>query len=353
MIKDLRHIPALACCALLSMTMLYFAPSVNAQSRVGTTAGTFLTVGAGARGSALGNAYTAEATGPDGLFWNPGSAARPGPGGKRGGAMFTNSKWVADIDFNMFGVVFPVAGSAVMGLSVQAVDYGRMDVRTVTQPDGTGETFDAADLSFGVTYSMPLTPSFYFGGTAKYVSQRIRDMSANTFAVDFGFILETDYLNGARVAASIRNFGGKLRMDGINSDILVDVDPTNNGSSESVPARLRMQAWDLPLSFKFGVAVPAVSTENFEVLLLGDINQTNDNKLNSDLGGQFRYRTRNFNLDLRIGYKDAGIENVDSHLTYGAGLNLAVSRVRFAFDFAYVPFDYLDDSRIIDFRVYF
>ena len=46
------------------------------QSRAGTTAATFLTIGTGARGSSLGHAYTAIASGPDALFWNPGGASR-------------------------------------------------------------------------------------------------------------------------------------------------------------------------------------------------------------------------------------------------------------------------------------
>ena len=114
-----------------------------------------------------------------------------------------------------------------------------------------------------------------------------------------------------------------------------------------------MHGWDLPLTFRLGVAVPAVSTENIEFLLMADANQSNDNNLNSDLGAQFRYRTRSFRLDLRMGYKDAFLDYVDSHLTYGAGVDVQLSSVRFAFDFAFIPFDLLDDSRVIDFRVYF
>ena len=335
-----------------ALLLLAGTSETMAQSRVGTTVAPFLTMGAGARGSALGHAYTADASGPDGLFWNPGSAARV-VDGLRGGALFTTSQWVADIDYNLVGVVVPVTATGVLGISVMTVNYGRMDVTTVARPDGTGETFGANDISFGLTYAMPLTDQFYFGGTAKYIRQGIRDMTAQTIAVDFGFTLQTRYLNGARLAASIMNFGGKMKMDGVNTDLQVDIAPGNTGSSESIPARLLMHSWDLPLSFRFGLAVPAVSTENIELLLLGDVNQTNDNDLNSDLGGQLRFRTKNYRLDLRMGYKDAFVDNVDSHLTYGAGLNVQLSRVRFAFDFAYIPFDFLDNSKVIDFRVYF
>ncbi len=325
-----------------------------AQSRVGTTAATFLTIGSGARGSALGHAYTASVTGPDALFWNPGAAAQPYMGQLRGGAFFTRHDWFADISYNGVGVVLPITGSGVLGLSLANVDYGRMDVRTVTQPDGTGETFTASDLTIGVTYAQPLTPYFYFGGTARYIRQAIRDMSAQSGAFDFGFVLVTNYLNGAKIAATIMNFGGKMKMDGINAEQNIDVDPTNTGSNESVPSRIRMDTWDLPLQFKFGVAIPVVSMSNVEFLVLADANQSNDNDLNGDLGAQLRYETKTVSFDGRIGYKDLFLDDtVDSHLSFGAGLEVQVSRVRFGFDYAYVPFDLLGDTQMVDFRVYF
>lgn len=327
--------------------------NVQAQSRVGTTAATFLTMGSGAKGTALGHAFTAIATGPDALFWNPGGAARLYDGRHRGGLMFSNNSWIADIDYNAFSAVLPVTANGVVGLSISSVDYGRMKVRTVARPEGTGETFGANDLSIGLTYAMPLTPSFYFGATSKMVRQSIRDMVASTIAFDFGFVLVTDYLNGAQIAASIMNFGGKMQMDGVNSELTVDLDQQNSGSSESIPARLRMDQWDLPISFKLGIGIPVIATDNVEVMLLGDAHQTNDNNLNTDLGGQFKYYTRTIAFSTRVGYRDANLDNVDSHLSYGAGLDVQLSSVRFGFDFAYVPFDLLDETKTFDFRVYF
>lgn len=337
------------------LLLLMLEPSAAAaQSRVGTTAATFLTLGTGARGSALGHAYTAIASGPDALFWNPGGAARAYKDQHRAGLLFSHYEWFADIQYNAAGVTIPVTGTGVLGLSLASVDYGEMDVRTVEQPDGTGATFSATDLSVGLTYAQPLTPSFYFGGTVKYVRQSIYDMTAATAAVDFGFVLLTPYLNGMQVAASIMNFGGKMQMNGINAELNVDVDPSSNGNNETTPARIRMDRWDLPLLFKFGVAVPVVEAAGAEVILLADANQTNDNNLNADAGALLRYGTRTVTFDARIGYRDLFLDDVDTHLSYGAGLDVLVNNtIRFGFDFAYLPFDRLDNTQMFDFRVYF
>lgn len=323
------------------------------QSRSGTTAATFLTLGAGARGSSVGQAYTAQATGVDALFWNPGAAAIAYDGQLRGGAFFSQYDWFAGIDYNAAGLVVPINLAGVLGLSVAAVNYGEMDVRTVEQPEGNGEVFSANDLSVGLTYSQPLTPEFAFGGTVKYVQQSIWDMRANTFAFDLGFVLQTRYLQGMRVAASIMNFGGKMQMDGVNSDVFIDLDPQNSGSNPDIPARLKTDRWDLPISFKFGVAVPVVSLSYAELLFLADSHQTNDNNLNADIGGMLNIRAQTLTFSLRGGYRDLFLEDVDNHLSLGAGLDLRVYGVRFGFDYAYLPFDRLDAAQLVDFRVYF
>ena len=331
-----------------------WAPDLSqAQSRAGTTAATFLTLGTGARGSSLGHAYTAQATGVDALFWNPGGASISYDGQLRGGAFFTRYDWFGGITYNAAGLVLPINFAGVLGVSVASVDYGDMRVRTVAQPEGNGEFFSANDLSVGLTYSQPLTPEFSFGGTVKFVQQSIWDMQASAIAFDLGFVLQTRYLNGARVAASIMNFGGKMQMDGVNSDIFVDLDPLNSGSNPDIPARLRTDSWELPLSFKFGLAVPVVQFSNVELLFMADSHQTNDNDLNSDIGGMLNVKAQTLNFSARVGYRDLFLDDVDNHVSFGAGIDLRVYSVRFGFDYAYIPFDRLDAAQLVDFRIYF
>jgi hypothetical protein len=156
-----------------------------------------------------------------------------------------------------------------------------------------------------------------------------------------------------QLAASIQNFGGKMQMQGVNGQVFVDLAPNNSGNNPNIPANLDFESWDLPLAFKFGVAVPVVRLNNIELLVLSDAHQSNDNNLNSDVGAQLRYGNKTLNFDLRVGYKDLFLDNVDSHLTYGAGVDVRFSSLRFGFDFAYIPFDLLGNTQMVDFRVYF
>lgn len=343
--------PALRSFALAALVALAAVPA-GAQDRVGTTAAPFLTLGAGARGQSLGHAYVASATGGDALFWNPAGAARQDA--RVNGNMFlTQHEWVADIRYNAAGVTIPAgSGGGVLGLSIASVSYGRDKVRTERQPEGTGDTFGASDFSFGVSYARPLTEAFYFGGTAKVVRQTIWDMSATGVAADFGISLDTGF-NGVVIAASIQNFGSKMQMGGINARRTIDVDQGTAGNNENVTAEIEMESWDMPLSFRFGTSVPIVRAAGVEVRLLADAQQTNDNVLNADFGGLASYDAGPVVLELRGGYRDAFMENMDNHLSFGGGVRANVAGYKIGVDMAYLPFDYLGNSTLFDVRLDF
>jgi len=340
---------------LIVIFFLSFSVTLQAQSRVGTTAAPFLTLGVGAKASALGHANTVLSSGAEGLFWNPATIAIENEGGTYNSGYLSYNQLFVDVNAYASGLVFNISEGKSFGIGLNYIDYGRMDIRTVELQEGTGATFGAHDLSIGLSYAQNLTEQFYFGGTAKLVQQKIYDMSAETFAFDFGFTLLTDYLNGMKLGATISNFGGSMQMGGINAEYLIDVDEQSEGNNESVPGRIFMDEWDLPLSFRFGVAVPVIKKDNLELIVMTDAQQTNDNDLNIDSGSQLSYVTNTIKFHARAGYKDLLLGNqVDSHFTYGAGFTLKTANgVALGFDFAQVPFEYLGNTTLIDIKLYF
>tara|TARA_Y100001935_G_scaffold238369_1_gene224877 strand:- start:249917 stop:251005 length:1089 start_codon:yes stop_codon:yes gene_type:complete len=342
---------------ILTLVGLFASPSVFAQSRVGTSAAPFLTMGVGAKALALGHANTVNSSGAEALFWNPAAISLENEGGTRSSGFITVNQLFVDVSAYASGLVIPVSesGNQRFGIGINYVDYGRMDVYTVELQEGTGATFGAHDLSIGLSYAQNLTESFYFGGTAKVVQQKIYDMHAETFAFDFGFVLQTEYLNGMRIGAAISNFGGNMQMSGINSEYQIDIDPSSDGNNVNIPSRLYMDKWALPLSFKFGLAIPAIKKDNLQWLLLADAQQTNDNDLNIDSGTELSYLSKTVRFHARAGYKDIFLgDQVDSHLSYGAGFTLRTSTgIAIGVDFAQVPFNYLGQTTIVDLKLYF
>lgn len=327
------------------------------ESRVGTTAAPFLTLGVGAKGAALGHANSVYVSGAEALFWNPAGISTENDGGTYQSSFFSVNQYFVDVDIYGAGIVIPIGKSegSNLGIGINYVDYGRMDVRTVEDPQGIGATFGAHDLSFNLVYAQKLTDSFHFGGGIKFIQQKIYDMVAEAVALDMGFLLKTDYLNGLTIGASITNFGNDMKMEGINSETFVDLDPQSEGNNEGIIGNVKLDSWELPLSFKFGVMLPAIKQKNLELLLLSEVQQTNDNKLNLDSGSELSYLSNTVKFHVRAGYKDMFLEdNVDSHFTYGAGFTLKTSTgMAIGVDFAQVPFEYLGQTTIIDVKLYY
>lgn len=342
---------------IFQLLVLLAASNALAQSRVGTTAAPFLTMGVGAKAAALGHANTVFTSGAEALYWNPAGISIENETGSRSSAYVGINDMFIGVSAYATGLVFPIgkSGKKNFGFGVNFVDYGRQEVRTVEQPEGIGATFGAHDLSMSLTYAQNLTESFHFGGGVKFIQQKIYDMSAQTFAVDLGFILKTSYFNGMNIGASISNFGGKMQMDGINGEYFLDIDSRSEGNNDNIPARVYMDKWDLPLSFKAGLSIPAIKKENLELLLLSEVQQTNDNDLNFDSGSQLSYLTKTVKFHTRVGYKDLGLgDKVDSHFTYGAGFTLQTSTgLAIGIDFAQVPYEYLGQTSMIDLKLFF
>ena len=79
-------------------------------------------------------------------------------------------------------------------------------VRTISQPQGTGEYYGASDFNIGAAYSAILGERFSFGVTGKYIRQEIWHEVASGYAMDIGIKYNTKY-DGLSLGSSILNFG--------------------------------------------------------------------------------------------------------------------------------------------------
>ena len=149
MIKKIIQIPIIA--ALLVTPLV--AQSGGEESRVGTTAAPFLTMGVGAKGHALGHANSINISGAESIFWNPAGMAIQNNGDSYSSSFISVTEYFADVNIYGTGIVVPLGDEEgkSLGIGLHFVDYGRMDVTTVELQDGTGATFGAHDLSIGVS----------------------------------------------------------------------------------------------------------------------------------------------------------------------------------------------------------
>lgn len=306
--------------SVLSFIGIMMPDQAEAQnvSKVGTTAAEFLQIGVGGRATGMGGAFVAVSDDASSLYWNPAGIASI----EKNEIISTHSEWLAGLDFNYVGAVFNFEKVGTVGFSLTMLSVPEMLVRTEDFQDGTGETFDAADIAFGITYASRVGERFSVGGTMKFVQQRIWHTKAKAVAIDLGTKYKTDFLGGMVIGATIYNFGSDLKMEGRDLRTFVDPDPVSEGNNDRVPVNLETDSWSLPLNFQFGIAFEPLKTPMHNILIAIDALHPSSNYESINVGGEYGFQKRVF---LRGGYEALFLKDVESGLNAGLGVNQKLS----------------------------
>ena len=317
---------------------LALATSVQAQefSKAGTSAAQFLKIPVGARAASMASAFTSIADDISTLYWNPAGAALL----RRFEMGVSHSRWIADIDHDFLGIALPLGEHGAIGASVVQLSSGDIEVTTIDEPKGTGTFYSARDLAFAVTYSQYLIEQVSVGISAKYISQRISNSSAQTVAFDFGVLLHTG-LYGMNVGLSFQNFGPGLTLGG--SDLIkpVDMDPAST-IDPPAEASLATQPFGLPTSYRASVSMPLIGDnaplelESSTLIVAVDAVHLNDNREHYSLGGEYAFAQTLF---LRGGYT---FNTDEEGLSLGTGVKVDLGSAAVYVDYAYVTFGVFD-----------
>jgi len=308
---------------------------VEDVSNAGTSAAAFLQIGVGARAMAMGNAGTTLARDATALYWNPaGAALLP----SEAAVTFDHTDWLVDTKLDYVGMAFRVPGIGTLGLSVLAFDaVDEQPVRTILQPEGTGEFYSASDMMMGLTYAASLTDRFAAGISGKYIRETLWNESARAFAIDLGILYQTK-LEGFVLAASILNFGGNMRLEGRDLRRAFDDDP-NNFSNNQLNVNLDTDQFSIPLTFRFGFGYETKVTDYHKITLAADFTNPSDNNESVNLGFEYTFGNT---LSLRGGYAALFERDRVSGLSFGAGVDRRLlDRVRVVAEYSYADMGFL------------
>lgn len=298
----------------------------------------FLSFSVDARAAAMGDALTANDQGSAvSMFYNPASMARQSG---MVSAVFGQTQWIADINYNGIGVAFQPAGGlyGVFGVSVLAVNYGEL-FGTVRADNDAGfldtGAFSPSATAVGVGYARALTEQFAVGGNVKYVSESLgssymsfvdpdltgearyetenlvsQDNTQSTVAFDFGVIYRTGF-RSLTLAMSARNFSQDLTYEAEN--------------------------FELPLSFRIGISMDLIDftgmdSDMHSFVLAIDTERPRDFAEQIKVGGEYVFMNT---LALRGGY-------IFPSDVQGITLGVGLQAFGFGFDFAFTQFQVFD-----------
>lgn len=294
------------------LLICFFSVIIYSQSKVGTTAAPFLGIEVSPRTSALGGSFVAIANDATALFTNPGGISRL----KNNEFVATHTPWLVDTDLNWVGLVVVIDDYNAVGLNLTYLDYGKEEITTLENPEGTQQYWDAADLSIGLSYARNLTDRFSIGGTVKYIQQRIWHTSANAIALDVGILFRT-YFNDMKIGMSISNFGTEMQMSGKDLYRKIDLAPGDGGNNPAITTVLKTDSWTLPLLFKVGAAMDIYKISSAVITATVDAYYPNDNSQYLNTGIEFNW---NENVFLRGGFKSLFRSDANQGFAYGVGI---------------------------------
>jgi hypothetical protein len=288
------------------------------HTKVGTTSANFLQMEIGARAIGLGGAYVAVADDATSMFWNSAGIGLV----EDGNAVYQFGSRYADIAHHYAGFVYGLGDDDKIGVMIDYVDIGDMEITTLSEPDGTGQDFSASNIAVGLSYARQLTDRVYVGILAKYIQENIWMESATGFAIDIGAIYNIEE-SGIRIGMNLANLGPDMKIsDGVNLDFYKDKVEGYPGSP-TPKSTLSTKTFPLPMVFSMGFAIDLVGRHSIvlpsgahKVLLAVSANDSFDAAFRGNVGIEYSWQEI---LSLRSGYH-IGYDTKD--LSLGVGLNL-------------------------------
>lgn len=319
----------------------------RSTSKVGTTAATFLKINAGARAIGMAGAFVAMENDIYSIYYNPAGLSRITG---TGSAAFNHANWLADMSYDFAALSLNLGDIGSMALSLTSFSVPEEKVRTFDNPEGDGRYWDASSLALGVSFARNLTDNFSIGFNLKYIRDQVWDMSASSFAIDAGTMYTTPF-NGLRIGASISNFGTKMKLEGRNTYFNVDPNNDPNSGPNNIPAEYRLSYYDIPLSFRVGLAMEVIKSQLLTLTTSVDAVHPNDNTEYLNLGLELNFNNYFF---ARTGYKSLFLRDSEQSFTFGFGLNYPIfNDIILALNYGFADYGRLKNVQFLDLVVRF
>ncbi len=177
--------------------VIMFGQSAVSASDAGRTACDFLRIGTGARAAGMGGAYTAVSSGASASFWNPSGLADI-DGGEIALGHFA---WYQDTRLEHGTIAFNLGHRAGLAISATYLGYGKIAGYS-SSGQATGN-ISANDYSGAMSLGYSVSDFLSVGITGKFIGQRLDDVSASTYALDFGVRLIKDRWAIGMVVANV------------------------------------------------------------------------------------------------------------------------------------------------------
>jgi len=277
------------------------------KSSAGTSTAQFLKIASGARGVALGEAYSAMTDDATALDWNPAGLIKI----KKQSLSFMHAPYLADTYLDFFAYAEAAGEVGAWGMAYKYMNYGA--IKKTGQAGTDLGKFTPYDMSLSVGFATYITgfnkdpeERFVLGATGKFVRSQLLSAD-NTVSADIGLLFPYFFENRFQLALTAQNIMGALRYDKSNSS--------------------------LPLVLRLG----SVTRMTDYLAVTADVVATRDNYPFLAMGGELRAGLGSAtDLFLRLGFNTRAVSDLNGsrNVTFGAGFRHNF----YSIDYSFSPF---------------
>ena len=138
-----------------------------------------------------------------------------------------------------------------------------------------------------------------------------------------------------------RDYGCTLQMGGDDLLTIVDIDPNNQGNSESNRALLKTDRFDMPLIMRIGLSGEVFQNDNGRLTLAVEALNPNNSEQYINMGGEIGLLGDL--IMFRGGYSELLLEDSVRSFTLGGGLRYRFAPISFMVDYAFEKNEYFSD----------
>jgi len=313
-----------------------FNDTPQVVSKVATTAGNWLKLGADVRAMAMGGAGVASGRGVSAIPSNPAAIAYL----NNSQVYFSKVNYFAGISQLVFAGGAKLGRSDFLAFNLFFLGSGDIERTTEDQPNGTGSFYNTASLSLRTSYAKRLTDRLKVGISLNYINDRLDDVRMNTFTFDIGSNFSTG-IYGFVLGMAISNFGPEITYYGSGLDTDVSLVEDASGQLKKVT-----RSFPLPLSFRLGVANELIGPNSIFIkdpthrvsMTFEGINPL-DYLVSGNMGMEYSWREIAF---IRAG---SFISHDTGRLSAGAGYRYRADMFIIAVDYAFVNYGILESTQ--------
>lgn len=287
--------------------------SFGSYEEVGRTAATFLKIGIDGRACALGEAYVGLAEGVGSIYWNPAGLAQ----NSKREATFMHNAYIEEINHEFIGYIHPVKeNERGIGIGIIGLFIDDIVKKTKATFDDEG-SFGNNDYCVIFSIGQKIKEHISGGLSLKIIYQELDSEEGMGLGVDTGILCKDFIGEGFDLGVVLQNIGPKMKI--------------------------YEEEFNLPGILRVGIAKHLWDER---AVLVTDIVKPFDNNVSIHIGLEYRVLNSIF---LRGGYQYR-IEDLEDDLITGFNCGLGLGIKDFGIDYAFTPYDKLEESHRISIR---